>query len=427
MSSRKRPHAKVASSDVPLRTGQWTQAEIAFANQVIAHFHAGVLPNCDNGATLRALLAELLHCSPMRISKKFAGDGAIGKRTFTRSGALADAARAELYRLEKAFHESIDGQQRWPLAPWHTLLLGRDEPVRGPAPPPPSRPVAPTVPPRSRGAPPRQTPITLSRLNYDQQPQGAVARRGSRGGITMPEGAALNASRPRGAPPRPPAPAPAPNRPPELYGSLYNRQLLHREVYGWVPNELGVEQSPQTLARMLDPTGQPQPRGPPSMAQQMFWPNLPPGASPLDLQRQLPPGASPLDLQRQIPPPVPGQGGPSPPLPQGSPIGFSPMIDFARMPPPAPVATGPSPAPLSRALYAAAPPPQSVVAAAHAAAQAAAGVTSGDTPQSVTSELSAGSPASATAGTLSGGELTADSQQRSLADDATPAEASETS
>ena len=52
MSSRKRPHAKVASSDVPLRTGQWTQAEIAFANQVIAHFHAGVLPNCDNGATL---------------------------------------------------------------------------------------------------------------------------------------------------------------------------------------------------------------------------------------------------------------------------------------------------------------------------------------------------------------------------------------
>ena len=62
-----------------------------------------------------------------------------------------------------------------------------------------------------------------------------------------------------------------------------------------------------------------------------------------------------------------------------------------------------------------------------AAAQAAAGVTSGDTPQSVTSELSAGSPASATAGTLSGGELTADSQQRSLADDATPAEAAETS
>ena len=87
MSSRKRPHAKVASSDVPLRTGQWTPAEIAFANQVIAHFHAGVLPNCDNGATLRALLAELLHCSPMRISKKFAGTARSG------SGPLLAPAR----------------------------------------------------------------------------------------------------------------------------------------------------------------------------------------------------------------------------------------------------------------------------------------------------------------------------------------------
>ena len=56
------------SNAVPLRTGQWTAAEIAFANQVIAYFHLGTLPTCENGATLRALLAELLHCSPMRIS-----------------------------------------------------------------------------------------------------------------------------------------------------------------------------------------------------------------------------------------------------------------------------------------------------------------------------------------------------------------------
>ena len=240
----------------------------------------------------------------------------------------------------------------------------------------------------------------------------------------MPEGAALNASRPRGAPPRPPAPAPAPNRPPEQYGSLYNRQLLHREVYGWVPNELGVEQSPQTLARMLDPTGQPQPRGPPSMALRCSGRIYPPGASPPDLQRQLPPGASPLDLQRQIPPPVPGQGGPSPPLPQGSPIGGSPMIDFARMPPPAPVATGPSPAPLSRALYARGAASSVGCGGRAAAAQAAAGVASSDTPQSATSRVVGSSPASATAGTLSGAENTAESTQRSLADAATPAAAS---
>ena len=156
-----------------------------------AHFHAAVLPNSVTmGHVYRALLAELLHCSRMRaFPRSLRGTGSRSANvTFTRSGALADAAGRSCIGWRRRSTSRSTGQQRWPLAPWHTLLLGRDEPVRGPAPPPPSRPVAPTVPPRSRGAPPRQTPITLSRLNYDQQPQGAVARRGSRGGITMPEG-----------------------------------------------------------------------------------------------------------------------------------------------------------------------------------------------------------------------------------------------
>ena len=80
----------------PLRTGQWTQAEIAFANQVIQYFHKGNLPGCESGSTLRALLAELLHCSPMRISKKYAGDGAIGKRTFSKSDVLDAKSREAL-------------------------------------------------------------------------------------------------------------------------------------------------------------------------------------------------------------------------------------------------------------------------------------------------------------------------------------------
>ena len=76
----------------PLRTGQWTQAEIAFANQVIAHFHAGVLPNCDNGDAPRVTCRVVALLADENI-EKVRGDGAIGKRT-SPLRALADAARA---------------------------------------------------------------------------------------------------------------------------------------------------------------------------------------------------------------------------------------------------------------------------------------------------------------------------------------------
>lgn len=88
----KRPYDETALDTVPLRTGQWTVAEMAFANKVIEYFDKGSLPNCTNGTTLRALLADILHCSPMRISKKYAGDGAIGKRTFTKLSARQAAS-----------------------------------------------------------------------------------------------------------------------------------------------------------------------------------------------------------------------------------------------------------------------------------------------------------------------------------------------
>ena len=38
---------------------------------------------CPAGTTLRSYLSEKLHCDPMRITKKFAGDASIGKRVFT--------------------------------------------------------------------------------------------------------------------------------------------------------------------------------------------------------------------------------------------------------------------------------------------------------------------------------------------------------
>ena len=91
----------------PLRKRKFTPAETAFADQVIAHFRAGVLPNCDDGATLRLLLAKLLHCDPLRLTKKYAGPHQLGKTTFKRRGNLAEPARVELYQLERDFYESI--------------------------------------------------------------------------------------------------------------------------------------------------------------------------------------------------------------------------------------------------------------------------------------------------------------------------------
>ena len=57
--------------------------ETAYADRLILHFEAGLLP-LENGATLRAFLSKKLNCDPMRISKKFAGARCLGKQIFLR-------------------------------------------------------------------------------------------------------------------------------------------------------------------------------------------------------------------------------------------------------------------------------------------------------------------------------------------------------
>ena len=81
-----------------LRRGKWTAEESAYASRLVEEFKAGVLPLTD-GTTLRAFLAKLLNCDPMRytttrnsctlscvlfgrISKKFVGPSCIGKVTW---------------------------------------------------------------------------------------------------------------------------------------------------------------------------------------------------------------------------------------------------------------------------------------------------------------------------------------------------------
>ena len=56
-----------------LRCGKWSALEEAYAVLLIEYFEKGIIVECENGVTLRSFLSRKLHCSPMRISKKFAG------------------------------------------------------------------------------------------------------------------------------------------------------------------------------------------------------------------------------------------------------------------------------------------------------------------------------------------------------------------
>lgn len=89
------------NKDMVLRSGKWTPEEELYANILIELFEEGCVdefekkmnrnfdPRNDddnvfkvsNGMTLRAYLSKKLFCSPMRISKKFAGRG-IGKLVY---------------------------------------------------------------------------------------------------------------------------------------------------------------------------------------------------------------------------------------------------------------------------------------------------------------------------------------------------------
>jgi hypothetical protein len=64
------------------RSGKWLAVEEAYADLLIEMFDKGMMLDCVTGSTLRAYLAQKLHCNPMRISKKYAGKG-IGKKVFS--------------------------------------------------------------------------------------------------------------------------------------------------------------------------------------------------------------------------------------------------------------------------------------------------------------------------------------------------------
>ena len=73
----KRGVALLFTQDVlPYRSGRWSHEETAYAEALLGEFESGLLPLVD-GTLLRVFVAAVLNCDPMRVSKKFAGRGAV--------------------------------------------------------------------------------------------------------------------------------------------------------------------------------------------------------------------------------------------------------------------------------------------------------------------------------------------------------------
>ena len=88
----------------PERHGKWTAPEEAYASLVIDHFINGKAPGCAGGESLRTLLAGLLRCTPMRITKKFSRTRVIGKnKSFRKTSELTAYERFELDAARAAF------------------------------------------------------------------------------------------------------------------------------------------------------------------------------------------------------------------------------------------------------------------------------------------------------------------------------------
>lgn len=101
--------AKRKSTTQTYRKGKWSKEEEAYANAVIREFDSGYL-DAPAGITLRTYLSEKLDCSPMRITKKFTGNGSIGKRVFqpvNDRGVASRGVQATLGRLYQQWKERL--------------------------------------------------------------------------------------------------------------------------------------------------------------------------------------------------------------------------------------------------------------------------------------------------------------------------------
>lgn len=148
--------------------------EEAYAEKVAELFKTGRVPNCPEGTTMRALLADLLNCAPMRVSKKFSGERAIGAHAASSAKHFPGRARARKPTESRRFSRS---RFEFRVA---DRAAGRGPPGRGPRRPRRSKkkPKGPLEPGPAENSPRR----SAAQPPRDQPPRGTVR------GIPSPRG-----------------------------------------------------------------------------------------------------------------------------------------------------------------------------------------------------------------------------------------------
>lgn len=130
----KKDKNNIVKSSSVLRTGKWREEEEVYINGLIEAFLETSI-YCANGTSVRLVLASELHCSPMRLSKKFQKK-ALGKHTFrlptsrliTLDINASTSSISKLYRLKKEFRSSLlpeemEGVREASMSFWYTQFL----------------------------------------------------------------------------------------------------------------------------------------------------------------------------------------------------------------------------------------------------------------------------------------------------------------
>ncbi|OQR99784.1 hypothetical protein ACHHYP_04426 [Achlya hypogyna] len=111
--------AEPLKTEPALRMGPWTPEEVAYTQRLSSDFQLGLLEDVRQGMSLRQWLSQMLHCSPMRISKKFEVEPSLRARcnylvNWQRIKSLTPhevyARKKELETLERNFKKSTESQ-----------------------------------------------------------------------------------------------------------------------------------------------------------------------------------------------------------------------------------------------------------------------------------------------------------------------------